>query len=276
MTVAAAPDRMKLVPLRLNGVEQAEAEPVVRVDQVSHRFGKTRVLDRVSLELRPGRVHCLLGDSGCGKTTLLRIIAGLERPRGGTVTIAGSTVDSPAEAVHVTPERRPVGLVFQDSALFPHLDVRRNVTFGMRGSRRDNKREADRLISRVGMTGREKAMPHTLSGGQQQRVALARALGRRPKVMLLDEPFSGLDLSLRDRLRDETLTLLKDEGVAVLLVTHDPREALVSADSVSVMRDGHLDLTGHPSDVCVCHQDRFGGTIVRLCTDGDHCDIKGA
>jgi iron(III) transport system ATP-binding protein len=166
--------------------------------------------------------------------------------------------------VHVAPEKRRVGFVFQDYALFPHLNVRRNVMFGMNGRRRERASKAEAWIERVGIGGLGKAMPHTLSGGQQQRVALARALARDPAVMLLDEPFSGLDAELRDRIRDDTLTLLRESGVATLMVTHDPHEALVAADRVSVVREGRLAATGQPDDVCVCSGASRGTTVVRL------------
>ncbi|MEM6560733.1 MAG: ABC transporter ATP-binding protein, partial [Planctomycetota bacterium] len=167
----------------------------VRVAGVTHRYGRgPDVVRDVSLHLQPGLVHCLLGDSGCGKTTLLRLIAGLEKATAGTIAIDGVHVDD--ERMHVSPENRPVGFVFQDYALFPHLSVRRNVMFGMTQPKRERRAAADELIGRVGMAGFEDAMPHTLSGGQSQRVAIARALARNPKVMLLDEPFSGLDATL--------------------------------------------------------------------------------
>ncbi|MEM8875160.1 MAG: ABC transporter ATP-binding protein [Planctomycetota bacterium] len=250
--------------------EPAEGEGV-RVEAVSHRYGRGPMVVRdVSLHLQPGLVHCLLGDSGCGKTTLLRLIAGLEKPTRGTIAINGSSVDD--ARVHVSPERRPVGFVFQDYALFPHLSVRRNVMFGMTERRRYRKAAADELIGRVGMTGFENAMPHTLSGGQQQRIAIARALARNPKVMLLDEPFSGLDANLRETLRTQTLAVLRDAGVAVLMVTHDPREALVSADTVSVMRNGQIAVTGHPDDVCICATDHNGHSVIRLCSEAELAD----
>ncbi|MEO1236946.1 MAG: ABC transporter ATP-binding protein [Planctomycetota bacterium] len=156
---------------------------------------------------------------------------------------------------HLRPERRSVGMVFQDYALFPHLNIRRNVMFGhpprpREFSRHARNRRADDLLDRVGMAGFGDAMPHTLSGGQQQRVALARALARDPAVMLLDEPFSGLDATLRDRVRRDTLGVLRRAGVAVLMVTHDPREAYLAADTLSVMRAGRLVRTGPPHELC--------------------------
>jgi iron(III) transport system ATP-binding protein len=231
-----------------DGVETPTRVTVSRLG-FAYRRGP-RVLHEVDLELHAGRVHCLLGDSGSGKSTLLRLIAGLERPDAGRVSIDGECV---ADAGRCRPpERRPVGVVFQDYALFPHFDARRNVCFGMRNRpRRERRAAADQLLARVGMAGFERAMPHTLSGGQQQRVALARALARDPRVMLLDEPFTGLDAALRDRVRETTLRVLRNAGVAVLMVTHDPREALAAADRVSVMRQGRVLVTGRPQDVCV-------------------------
>ena len=276
MTLAVPP---QLVQLRAVGRREpaASGEPVVRVRGVSHRYHRRgpTVVDAVDLELMPGRVHCLLGDSGSGKTTLLRLIAGFERPSGGAVSIDGVDVAGPT---FVPPERRPVGFVFQDYALFPHLSVRRNVCFGMDGPRRERAGKCDQLLARVGMSGYAKVMPHALSGGQQQRVALARALARDPKVMLLDEPFSGLDQTLRDRVRGDTLDVLRSAGVAVLMVTHDPREAMVCADKVSVMRSGRVVASGGPTDVCVRCHDGFGGTVVRLCTEAraaDRCPDQG-
>jgi iron(III) transport system ATP-binding protein len=226
-------------------------EPAVRLRDLHFAYGRgAPAIDGVSLELRAGQVHALLGDSGSGKSTLLRLIAGLERPARGTIQI-GEAVVADGRRRCVPPEKRRLGMVFQDFALFPHLTVSRNVQFGMPGRSPGRRRaEAEALLERVGMAGFGRAMPHTLSGGQQQRVALARALGRDPQVMLLDEPFSGLDASLRDRVRADTLAILCRAGVAVLMVTHDPREALLSAQTMSIMRAGRFTATGRPADLC--------------------------
>jgi iron(III) transport system ATP-binding protein len=233
----------------------------VRIEGLGYAYGRgRRTVDDVSLAVEPGRVHCLLGESGSGKTTLLRLVAGFETPDVGTIEIGGKNI------ADVSPERRPVGFVFQDAALFPHLSALRNVAFGMTGGTRRGRREAAAaLLDRVGMGGFEQKMPHTLSGGQQQRVALARAMARGPRVMLLDEPFSGLDLEMRDRVREDALTLLRESGVATILVTHDPREALVAADAVSVMRSGRLLVTGKPGEICVCQPDVAGASVIRVC-----------
>lgn len=218
------------------------------IDAVSHRYDRTPVLHRAGLTVGPGEVHCLLGPSGSGKSTLLRLVAGLETLQEGRIDIDGSVVAGPN--IHVRPEDRSIGFVFQDYALFPHLDVRHNVLFGMpKGPKEQRHADALALLDRVGMVDFVDAMPHTLSGGQQQRVALARALARRPVVMLLDEPFSGLDARLRGEVRHTTLEVLRRAGVATLMVTHDPQEALGSSDRVSVIQGGHIVQSGPPDEV---------------------------
>lgn len=232
----------------------------------------TPVVKGVDLNLHAGRVHALLGDSGSGKTTLLRLIAGLEQLSVGSIDIGEQSVS--ADTKHVPPEKRAVGFVFQDYALFPHLTVRQNVIFGLKKQpRRQRRSAADELLNRVGMDNFADAMPTTLSGGQQQRVALARALAREPQVMLLDEPFSGLDATLRDQVRDTTLQVMREAGVAILMVTHDPREALVAADTVSVMRDGRITATGRPHQICIRRWDYREEGGVQVCHECvDVCD----
>jgi iron(III) transport system ATP-binding protein len=214
---------------------------------LSRSFGGAPVVDDVSLEVAAGQVTCLLGPSGCGKSTTLRMIAGVERPDTGTIRIDGRTVCG--DGVLVPPEARSVGLMFQDFALFPHLTVAQNVAFGLSGDRTAKARRVDELLDRVNLSGYGPKHPHQLSGGEQQRVALARALAPRPKVMLMDEPFSGLDNRLRDGIRDTTLEVLKEEGTAVLLVTHEPDEAMRMADEIALMRGGRIVQRGAPYNI---------------------------
>ncbi|MFM2423614.1 MAG: Spermidine/putrescine import ATP-binding protein PotA [Pseudomonadota bacterium] len=206
---------------------------------VSRRFGDRDVLDDVSLKINPGEIVCVLGPSGSGKTTLLRITSGIERPTGGRVLIDDIEVAGPNRFVE--PERRNVGLMFQDFALFPHLSILDNVAFGLTGLVADEARaEAHAMLARVGLAHHATSYPSTLSGGEQQRVALARALAPRPAVMLMDEPFSGLDVQLRESVMAETLSLLRETRATCLVVTHSPAEALRMADRIAVMRGGKL------------------------------------
>ncbi len=226
------------------------------LEHVSHAFGRLLAVDDLSLAIESGELMCLLGPSGCGKTTALRIAAGLESLQRGRVLMNGRTVAD--GRVEVPPEARGVGLMFQDYALFPHLSVLDNVAFGLRGlGSRQRRAGALEALEQVGMAEAAKAFPHTLSGGQQQRVALARALAPKPRVMLLDEPFSGLDTRLRQQVRDETLHVLKDSETATLLVTHDPEEAMFMADRVALMRDGRLVQMGPPTDLYFTPVDSF-------------------
>jgi iron(III) transport system ATP-binding protein len=206
------------------------------IDQVSHAYGEQRVVEAANLRVGPGEIVCLLGPSGCGKTTLLRLVAGLEPLQTGRILVEGT------DLAGAPPERRGIGLVFQDFALFPHLSALDNVAFGIAGDRA----RAREMLQRLGMEEYIAAFPHTLSGGQQQRIALARALAPHPRVMLLDEPFSGLDTGLRTRLRDDTLHLLKGSGAATILVTHDPEEAMFMGDRIAVMDRGRIVQVGPP------------------------------
>jgi iron(III) transport system ATP-binding protein len=208
-------------------------------DTVRKQYGDRAALAGLSLDIAPGEIVCLLGPSGCGKTTLLRIAAGIERPTGGRVLISDREVASDTQ--FVPPEKRGVGLMFQDFALFPHLTILDNVAFGLKAlPREDARREALRMLSRVGLARYGDQYPHILSGGQQQRVALARAIVPRPAVMLMDEPFSGLDVQLRERLQEETIGLLRETRATCLIVTHAPAEAIRLGDRIAVMRSGRL------------------------------------
>ncbi len=228
--------------------------PVLAMHHIRHAYDRHLAVNDVSLEVRQGEIVCLLGPSGCGKTTLLRIVAGLEVLQHGRVALNGHALGRS----HVPPEKRNVGLAFQDSALFPHLSVLENVAFGLESLPSTQRRQrAMALLDQLGMGGYAASYPHTLSGGQQQRVALARALAPAPQLMLLDEPFSSLDARLRDRIRDDTLHVLKRVGAGALLVTHDPEEAMFMADRIALMRDGHIVQMGTPQELYCTPNDPF-------------------
>jgi len=221
--------------------------PRLEIKGVTRAYGGKPVVADVSLTLAAGQVTCLLGPSGCGKSTSLRIIAGVERADAGEVWIDGQQMAGPG--LHLPPEQRGIGMMFQDFALFPHLTVAANVGFGLTGDRTAKASRVGELLERVNLTGFAAKHPHQLSGGEQQRVALARALAPRPKVMLMDEPFSGLDNRLRDGIRDTTLQILKEEGTGVVLVTHEPDEAMRMADEIALMRGGRIVQRGAPYNV---------------------------
>jgi iron(III) transport system ATP-binding protein len=221
--------------------------------RVTKRFAAAEppAVDDLSFEVAAGRILALLGPSGCGKTTTLRLIAGFESPDAGRIAIAGRTVsDAHAGGVLVPPEARGVGVVFQDYALFPHLDVAANVAFGLpragRSARRDRVRE---VLDLVGLAELGERFPHELSGGQQQRVAVARALAPAPAVLLLDEPFSNLDADLRAQMRDEVERILRTTGTTAIFVTHDQEEAFTIADQVGVLHAGRLEQLGAPETI---------------------------
>jgi iron(III) transport system ATP-binding protein len=209
-------------------------------------YGQRPVLHGLDLEVPAGSLTAVLGLSGCGKTTLLRVIAGFERAERGKISLAGSTLDD--GHTYLPTEKRGIGYVPQEGALFPHLSVEANVGFALTRAERRGKTVAG-LLEMVGISTLAKRLPHQLSGGEQQRVALARALARRPHALLLDEPFSSLDASLRVRVREEVHALLREQGVTTVLVTHDQEEALSLADSVAVLRDGRIVQQGTPAEL---------------------------
>jgi iron(III) transport system ATP-binding protein len=224
----------------------ALARSGLEIEGLSHAYGPRVVVHDVSLRLPPGEVHCLVGPSGCGKTTVLRLIAGLEELQGGRVAIDGEVVARAGWGM--PPEQRRVGLMFQDFALFPHLKVIDNVAFGLRHlSAAERRARARELLAQVNMTGHAQSYPHMLSGGEQQRVALARAMAPRPRLMLLDEPFSALDATLREQVRDDVVAILRAAGTPVLMVTHESDEAVRVADCNHVMHEGRILQSGSPA-----------------------------
>ena len=238
---------------------------ILRLEGVTKQFPRTTLpaVSEVTLSLKAGDLLCLLGPSGCGKTTLLRLIAGFEQPQAGTIEIDGQRVAG--RGSWVPPERRGIGMVFQDYALFPHLTVAKNIAFGLRETGKKQRQLRKRVaaaIALVGLEGLENRYPHELSGGQQQRVALARALAPRPKLVLLDEPLSNLDVQVRLRLRQELRDILKAAGTSGILVTHDREEALSIADRVAVIQQGCLEQIGDPEQIYGDPTSRFVAEFV--------------
>jgi len=212
---------------------------LLELQQLAHAYADHTVVDGLSLHLAAGTIGCLLGPSGCGKTTVLRCIAGFERPDGGLIRLGGDALSGPG--LHVPTEQRRIGMVFQNYALFPHLTVAENIAFGLHAMPSAARaRRVDELLVLVGLPSQTTRYPHELSGGQQQRVALARALAPRPRLLLLDEPFSSLDVDLRERLAAEVGAILRAEGTTAILVTHDQHEAFAMADEIGVMQHGRI------------------------------------
>ena len=214
--------------------------PLLDIDCISHAYGTQAVVRELSFQLETGQIACLLGASGCGKTTMLRLIAGFERPASGSIRLNGVTVAD--TNLHMPAEKRRIGMVFQDYALFPHLSIADNIGFGLhQKSTLEIRQRVDEMLDLIGLSNRGERYPHELSGGQQQRVALARALAPEPHLLLLDEPFSNLDIALRERLSLEVRDILKRAGMAAILVTHDQNEAFAVADVVGIMREGRIE-----------------------------------
>ena len=225
-------------------------------EDVVRRYDTIEALRGLSMTVEPGEVVCLLGPSGCGKTTLLRVAAGIERPTSGRVLINDLEVAGPDR--FVPPEKRNVGLMFQDFALFPHLTILQNAAFGLKALPAEEKRkEAMAILARVGLSRYANSYPHVLSGGEQQRVALARAIVPRPSVMLMDEPFSGLDVQLRSSMQEETLGLLRETRATSVIVTHNPEEAMRLGDRIAVMSHGQLSQVGTAEELYRTPADLF-------------------
>ncbi|MCH7231812.1 ABC transporter ATP-binding protein [Glycomyces sp. L485] len=226
----------------------------LRIEGLRKAFGETVALDGADLAVEEGELVAVLGPSGCGKTTLLRCVAGFERPDGGSITVAGKPID------HLAPQARRIGVVPQEGALFPHLSVGRNVSYGLRGAARSGR--VSEVLDLVGLGGYERRMPHELSGGQRQRVALARAMAPRPELILLDEPFSALDAGLRQSLRGQVAAALRTDGATAVLVTHDQDEALSLSGRVAVMRAGRIVQFASPSEVYRSPADSWTASFV--------------
>lgn len=212
--------------------------PFLEVDSISCSYAKQAVVNDLSFVVSEGAIGCLLGPSGCGKTTILRAIAGFHALDSGTIRLEGKDISKPG--FQLLPEKRGIGMVFQDHALFPHMNVFDNIGFGFKGSRSENMQLIEQLLERLGLQGMNKRYPHELSGGQQQRVALARALAPKPKLLLMDEPFSNLDLDTREKLNIEVREILKEYGTTGVLVTHDQQDAFALCDRVGVMVNGAI------------------------------------
>jgi iron(III) transport system ATP-binding protein len=234
---------------------------MLKLDQVSQAYGSREVVKNLSFSLLPGQIGCLLGPSGCGKTTVLRCIAGFEPVAAGHIEIGGETVSSPARLT--PPEKRQIGMVFQDYALFPHLSVAGNIAFGLSALDKESRqRRVDELLALTGLLETANKYPHQLSGGQQQRVALARALAPKPRLLLMDEPFSNLDVELRERLSLEVRDILRREGMTALIVTHDQNEAFALADVVGVMHEGTIQQWDTPYNLYHQPSNRFVADFV--------------
>lgn len=255
-------------------------QPFLRIDGVTRRFDEVVAVDDIHLDITKGEIFALLGSSGCGKTTLLRMLGGFETPTSGRIFLEGEDI------TELPPYERPINMMFQSYALFPHLTVFDNVAFGLK---RDGLPKAEiavrveQMLDLVQLKPYAKRKPHQLSGGQQQRVALARSLAKRPKLLLLDEPLAALDKKLRERTQLELVNILRKVGVTCVMVTHDQEEAMTMADRIAVMKDGRFLQLGTPMEIYEHPQSRFIADFIgnvnlfegKLVTDEpDHCEIQ--
>jgi iron(III) transport system ATP-binding protein len=266
------------------GGDMAEKKDMVQIDSLEKYFGEDKervhVLKGVTLNIPEGSLYTFLGPSGCGKTTTLRCVAGLERPDGGKISIAGHTVFASGERVYVPTNKRPIGMVFQSYAIWPHMTVAENVAYPLTIQRRPKdevKRRVSDVLKIVGLDGLEDRPAPKLSGGQQQRVAFARALVNEPKVMLLDEPLSNLDAKLRVQMRSEIKALQRRTNITTIFVTHDQAEALAISDQIAVMHGGKLIEVGAPHQLYARPTRRFTATFLGLTNliDGRIVELHG-
>ncbi|WP_261800321.1 ABC transporter ATP-binding protein [Paenibacillus sp. PAMC21692] len=276
------------------GKEKDQASVLLDMQDVSKQYGAFRALDGISFQMKEGEIISVLGPSGCGKSTLLQLVAGLAKPDGGAIRLGGKVIASPQTMM--PPEKRGINMVFQDYALWPHMNVEDNIAYGLHRLSKEEKRErVSELLKLMRLEGLAHRLPPQLSGGQQQRVAIARALATRPKLILLDEPLSNLDMRLRIEMRAEMAYLFRRLGTSVFHVTHDPEEAFSMADRLLIMRKGNIDQIGTPQECFSRPASRHaasllgainrlqgtkegtsGGTAIRLPSDGAIYGISGA
>ncbi|NOY62804.1 MAG: ABC transporter ATP-binding protein [Gammaproteobacteria bacterium] len=234
---------------------------LLELKEVTCCYDGSPVVRQLSMSVKQAGLYCLLGPSGCGKTTVLRAIAGFEPLTQGEILLRGAAISKPG--YQLPPNERHLGMVFQDYALFPHMSVEENICFGMRSVKRQGRRDtAHQLLESVGLKGYAKRFPHELSGGQQQRVALARALAIKPEIILMDEPFSNLDIDLRERLGLEVKEILKAQGIAAILVTHDQHEAFALGEMVGIMREGRIEQWDTPFNLYHEPRNRFVANFI--------------
>lgn len=240
-------------------------QPLLQVIDAECRYGDKLILESVSFDLQAGEIACLLGPSGCGKTTLLHAIAGFQPLANGSIALGGETLTDNRRVM--PPEQRKIGVVFQDYALFPHLTVEQNIGFGLRDLPRDERKaRVGELLALVQLAQHAQQYPHQLSGGQQQRVALARALAPKPRLLLMDEPFSNLDTELRRSLATEVRHILREEGIAALIVTHDRSEAFAAGDKLGILANAHLQQWDTPQNL---YRTPANAAVARIVSEGN-------